>query len=79
MAELISLRDAAKRLGVHVSTLRSWVRTGHVPAYRIGQRFTRVDWDELLARVAVASDERVQLPRAADSRTGAPDVQRGAS
>ena len=52
MASLIPLQVAAARLGVHVSTLRAWVRTGQVPAYRTGQRFTRVDWEELLSALA---------------------------
>lgn len=48
MTELLSLRHAADRLGVHVGTFRAWVRSGQVPAYRVGGRFARVSWDEVL-------------------------------
>ena len=40
--ELITLEEAAGRLGVHVTTLRRWTREGAVPAYRLGRRFVRV-------------------------------------
>lgn len=49
---LLPLDEASRRLGIHVTTLRAWVREGRVPAYRIGKRFIRVDWDELLAAIA---------------------------
>lgn len=54
MHELVSLAVASRRLGVHVTTLRTWVRNGTVPAYRVGQRFTRVDWNELLAAIQLS-------------------------
>jgi excisionase family DNA binding protein len=63
MHELVSLAVASRRLGVHVTTLRTWVRNGTVPAYRVGQRFTRVDWNELLAAIQL-------------SQQGAPTVER---
>lgn len=46
--ELITLEEAADRLGLHVTTLRRWTREGVVPAYRMGRRFVRVDWETLL-------------------------------
>jgi excisionase family DNA binding protein len=48
MHQLITLDEAASRLGIHIATLRGWVRAGHVPAYCRGARFTRIDWDQLL-------------------------------
>jgi excisionase family DNA binding protein len=63
MQELISLAEAAVRLGVHISTLRAWVREGHVPSYRVGQRFTRVDWGELMRAIAKSSAK----PEASDA------------
>jgi excisionase family DNA binding protein len=48
MEELLTCEEAAARLGIHVGTIRSWIREGHIPAYRLGQRFTRVRWDEVL-------------------------------
>ena len=50
--QLLSLRAAAARLGIHVTTMRAWVRSGRVPAYRVGQRFVRVNWDDVLAAIA---------------------------
>jgi excisionase family DNA binding protein len=50
--QLLTLYEAATRLGVHVATLRQWVRDGRIPAYRLGQRFTRVSWDEVLQALA---------------------------
>lgn len=50
--ELISLKEAAKRLGVSVGSLRAWIRDGQVPAYRLGQRFTRVSWEEVLGALS---------------------------
>lgn len=46
--ELITLSEAARRLGVHVRTVRAWVAAEKVPAYRQGQRFTRVNWAAVL-------------------------------
>ncbi len=54
----VSLANAALRLGVHVSTVREWVRLGRVPAYRIGHRFVRIDWDEMLRAIKLAPDVR---------------------
>lgn len=58
MHELLTLEDAAHRLGVHVATLRSWVRDGRIPAYRLGQRFTRVCWEEVLEALAADWNKR---------------------
>lgn len=67
--ELIALRDAALRLGVHINTLRTWVRTGRVPAYRVGERFVRVNWRELLDAIAagIPAGTEAPSPKAADS------------
>jgi excisionase family DNA binding protein len=46
--ELITLSEAARRLGVNVQTVRAWVAAGKLPAYRQGQRFTRVTWAAVL-------------------------------
>jgi excisionase family DNA binding protein len=51
--------EAAKRLGVNPQTIRDWVRSGHLQAYRIGPngqlRFKTEDIDQALhqARPAV--------------------------
>ena len=46
---LVATDVEARRLGVHVSTVRGWIRDGRVPAYRLGKRFTRIDWNAVLA------------------------------
>ena len=66
---LISQRDAAERLGIHVTTLRAWVREGRVPSYRTGRRFVRIDWGELLASiVASRSKDGLSGPDSKPSR-----------
>lgn len=66
MALFLSLDEASDRLGVHVSTFRQWIRDGLVPAYRVGQRFTRVDWEEVLAAIRTAEPKQPE-------RRGEPD------
>jgi excisionase family DNA binding protein len=46
--DLITVSEAARRLGTHVRTLRAWVAEGKVPAYRQGRRFTRLSWAAVL-------------------------------
>jgi len=52
MKDLLTCEEVACRLGVHVSTVRAWIRDGRVPAYRLGQRFTRIDWNAVLAALS---------------------------
>ena len=40
-----SLVDAAARIGVSTKTVRRWVSSGHLAAYRIGPRPFHVDPD----------------------------------
>jgi len=40
-SELMSIREAAKTLGVHPSTLRNWDRAGRLKAVRVGSRRDR--------------------------------------
>ncbi len=42
MMELMSLRQAARKLGVAERVLRLAVRSGDLPAFRLGQRTLRV-------------------------------------
>jgi excisionase family DNA binding protein len=69
--DLISLRDAAARLGVHVTTLRAWVRTGRLPAYRVGERFVRVSWRELLDTIASSGQPRAEPPSSTPDQAAA--------
>lgn len=65
MSQLLSLENASARLGVTVSTVRRWARRRLVPTYRVGKRFIRVDWDELLSALAAAREPAVQAATSA--------------
>lgn len=67
MHDLLKLDEAAARLGVHVTTLRAWVREHRIPSYRLGQRFVRVDWADVLRAVSV--DRPGGGPRPVESRS----------
>jgi excisionase family DNA binding protein len=80
--ELITLSEAARRLGVNVQTVRAWVAAKKLPAYRQGQRFTRVCWAAVLgalarcARPAEGSRTRSSAaPSAIVSQESSPDGQ----
>ncbi len=47
MTDLLSLRQAARSLGIADRALRQAVRSGEVPAYRIGERTLRVKRSDL--------------------------------
>lgn len=44
---LMTIADAAERLGVSTKTIRKRIATGELPAYRIGPRAIRVDQDDV--------------------------------
>lgn len=50
---LISLTEAAQRVGVAPNTLRRWVAQGLVPARRVGPRLIRIDPADLADLVRV--------------------------
>lgn len=45
--EAFSLQQAADLLDVSVSTLRRWIKSGHLRAFRAGPKLIRVPLDEL--------------------------------
>jgi excisionase family DNA binding protein len=48
--KLYSPEEAAEYLGVHVQTVRGWIRTGRLPASRLtGQRALRIKASDLLS------------------------------
>ncbi len=53
--EFVTIRPAAKLLGVSLSTIRSWDRTGEIPVYRSpmsGYRlFKKSDLEEILRKI----------------------------
>lgn len=46
--ELITVHEAAERLGVHHNTIRKLVREKRITAYRLGHRTLRVDIEEII-------------------------------
>lgn len=56
--ELLSVDQVAERLGLHVKTVRGYVRDGRLRATRIGKqyRIAREDLEALTGRPASASD-----------------------
>lgn len=42
-----TLDDAAASAGVHRDTIRRYIDTGQLTGYRLGQRFIRVDLDQV--------------------------------
>ncbi|GAA2797055.1 helix-turn-helix domain-containing protein [Saccharopolyspora taberi] len=51
---MYSVEQVAERLGLHVRTVRGYIRTGRLKAVRIGKqyRIARADLDELTGRTA---------------------------
>jgi excisionase family DNA binding protein len=47
MTDLLSLRQAARRLGVAERVLRQAVRSGALPAFKLGERTLRVKPNDL--------------------------------
>ncbi len=61
--DLLSPDEAAEFLGVHTQTVRGYIRTGKLPAYRIGgERFIRILREDLLALLEPLSPEDAGLP-----------------
>lgn len=56
--DLLSVDDAAGLLGVHSQTVRNYIRSGKLPAYRLaGERFIRVLRKDLLALLEPVSTD----------------------
>ncbi len=45
--EFVTLADAAERCNVSVRTVRRWIDSGHLRAYRVGPRTIRVVIEDL--------------------------------
>lgn len=76
--ELIGIRDAAKRLGVHPSTLRNWDRAGRLKAVRVGsRRDRRFKKAEVLAEAQ--AQRRDELVTAKDLKQAARLARQGSS
>lgn len=49
MTELLSLRELARRSGVHVQTVQQWRDRDGLPVYSVGPQRHAVVWGEFLA------------------------------
>lgn len=50
--DYLSPEEAAKNLGLSPETIRSYIRSGELPAYQFGKRYRilRVDFDEFVKK-----------------------------
>ena len=55
---MVTVPEAARRIGRHPETVRRWIREGRLPATRVGTQHL-IEEDDLLA---VETDVRVPLP-----------------
>lgn len=58
--KLISTTEAADYLGVHINTIRRWIKDGDLPAVRLNRRRFRIrvaDLDSMLKGQGNASSE----------------------
>lgn len=62
--DLYSITEVAELLGLHVKTVRNYVRAGRLKSTRIGKqyRITRADLESFTGS-AVAADRNLQVPR----------------
>ncbi|WP_433173617.1 helix-turn-helix domain-containing protein [Actinoallomurus sp. CA-150999] len=62
--EMYSVEQVADRLGLHVRTVRGYIRTGRLKAVRIGKqyRIARADLDALVGRPQAAADRPAGVP-----------------
>jgi excisionase family DNA binding protein len=45
--DLVSIERAAQFLSVTTRTVRQWIKTGELPAKRLGKRVIRIDFEDL--------------------------------
>ena len=72
VADLYSVEQVADRLGLHVRTVRNYVRDGRLRAVRIGKqyRITQADLDALIGHPTVAAETQpVQQQRRVECST----------
>lgn len=48
----LSMSEAADELGVSPATVRGWIRSGLLPAHRVGPKLVRIERADLAALVA---------------------------
>lgn len=58
--QLVSLKQAAKLLGLSVSTLRAWAASGKLTTVKVGDKARRVQVSELRRIIAQGLEEAVE-------------------
>ena len=51
MSKMVSIAAAADHYGVSRQTVRRWISSGKITAYRVGLRLIRVDLEEIKAEI----------------------------
>lgn len=75
---VLSTREAAYVLGVHVNTVRRWAAAGTLKSFRVGprgdRRFERSVLKEFLGSLGSGKDHTDPLPTGADQRSHANEL-----
>ncbi len=59
-ADLLTIAEAARWLRVSTVTLHRWLKTGRLPAYRIGPRAVRIRREDLMRMVTPTTPEEAR-------------------
>ena len=51
MGRKVTIQEAAATYGVHPLTIRRWIGSGRLTAYRVGPRLIRLDADQMQAQL----------------------------
>lgn len=62
--EYLTVDQAAERANRHAQTIRNWVRSGKLPAFRLGQSYCirPADLDAMYLPVQIERSEAVDVP-----------------
>src|SRR6185436_2336116 len=67
--EYLRTDEAANLLGVHVNTIKSWIRSGQLPSVRVG-KLHRIPRRELEAQIHKLDHQRVHTIAVANQKGG---------
>jgi excisionase family DNA binding protein len=51
MSKMVSIATAADHYGVSRQTVRRWIASGKITAYRVEPRLIRIDFEEIEAKI----------------------------
>lgn len=61
--KFVSPREAGRLLGVETSTIYAWIRTGHLPAFRLPSGYFRIREADLQAFLTPAEPKKKKVGR----------------